>query len=195
MKDELQLDERQMKLLEFVKDKHGDQKRKYTFEPYWTHVVSVATIVSKFVKHGFAVEVALCHDLLEDTECSSAELFQFFVNIGYTENQALSIGARVEELTDMFTKENCPELNREERKKAEANRLGLISSVAQSVKYADLIDNTSTIVMYDHGFAKVYLKEKLDILNPMWVCQLMGITFEKTFFVQLEIPSTHQHQL
>lgn len=27
-------------------------------------------------------------------------------------------------------------------------------------------------------------------LNPLWVCQLMGTTFEKTFFVHLEIPST-----
>lgn len=26
-------------------------------------------------------------------------------------------------------------------------------------------------------------------LNPLWVCQLMGITFEKTFFVHLETPS------
>lgn len=31
-------------------------------------------------------------------------------------------------------------------------------------------------------------------LNPAWVCQLMGITFEKTFFAHLETPSIHQQQ-
>jgi hypothetical protein len=31
-------------------------------------------------------------------------------------------------------------------------------------------------------------------LNPLWVCQLMGTTFEKTFFVHLETPSTLTQQ-
>ena len=46
------------------------------------------------------------------------------------------------------------------RKANEAIRLGTISDIAQNVKFADLIDNTISIVRHDKGFAKVYLKEK-----------------------------------
>lgn len=38
-----------------------------------------------------------------------------------------------------------------------------------------------------HGNIRASYPERL---NPLWVCQLMGITFEKTFFVHLETPCT-----
>jgi hypothetical protein len=37
----------------------------------------------------------------------------------------------------------------------------------QTVKVADMIDNTSTIVEYDPKFAKVYLKEKRLLLKEL----------------------------
>jgi len=167
MKQEFQLTEKQNRLLEFVKQQHGTQQRKYTFAPYWTHVLSVAQIVSEFVQTDFATEIALCHDLFEDTQCTEQQLCHELVHIGYTVKQAFAILDGAKELTDEYTKEKYPMLNRETRKRKEAERLGTISKVAQSVKYADLIDNTSTIVGYDSGFAKVYLREKLDILDSM----------------------------
>lgn len=42
-----------------------------------------------------------------------------------------------------------------------------ISVNSQSIKYCDLIDNTKSIVQHDPGFAKVYLKEKFDLLQAM----------------------------
>jgi hypothetical protein len=50
---------------------------------------------------------------------------------------------------------------------AEAARLGTISSEAQTVKLADLISNTRSIVAEDPGFARVYLREKLRVLDVM----------------------------
>ncbi len=167
MKQEFQLSEKQNKLLEFVKQQHGTQLRKYTFDPYWTHVLSVAQIVSEFVKDSFAIEIALCHDLFEDTQCTTHQLCNELVNIGYEFKQAADIISGTDELTDEFTKEKYPTMNRSARKKKEAERLGSISKVAQSVKYADLIDNTPSIVGHDPSFAKMYLSEKLDILNCM----------------------------
>lgn len=38
---------------------------------------------------------------------------------------------------------------------------------AKTVKYADLLDNTKDIATYDINFAKVYFKEKEDLLNIM----------------------------
>jgi hypothetical protein len=66
------------------------------------------------------------------------------------------------ELTDQ-----CTEGNRATRKAAEAARLGSITAEAQTVKLADLISNSASIVQHDRGFARVYLKEKSQILAVM----------------------------
>lgn len=161
----MQLTERQEALLEFVKEEHGNQKRKYSDEPYWKHVVRVAEIANKYLKDG--VEIAFCHDLLEDTACTEEQLYNQLISHGYPKNEASEIRDAVVELTDVYIKQNYPDLNRRERKKREAERLGKSSYIAQSVKYADLIDNTDSIVEGDPDFAKVYIREGTDILDKM----------------------------
>lgn len=159
------LTNQQKDLLEFVKKEHGDQRRKYTDEPYWRHLVRVAEKASKRLKDG--IEIALCHDVLKDTSCTEKQLHEQLLSIGYSSHSAKEITYGVVELTDVFIKEAYPKLNRRARKKREAERLGKISYTAQSIKYADLIDNTSSIVDGDPGFARVYIHEAIDILNQM----------------------------
>lgn len=161
----MQLSDRQEALLEFVKQEHGDQQRKYSDEPYWKHVVRVAETANRYLKDG--VEVAFCHDLLEDTACTEEQLYNQLLAIGYPKNEANEITEAVVELTDVYIKETYPDLNRRERKKREAARLGETSYLAQSVKYADIIDNTDSIIDGDPGFAKVYVREGVDILKNM----------------------------
>ncbi|MEQ9266561.1 MAG: HD domain-containing protein [Balneolaceae bacterium] len=161
----MKLTERQKELLQFVKDSHGDQKRKYTGEPYWNHVYSVAEIISEYDIKG--IEIALCHDLFEDTDVQMPELLKFLTQSGYSNEEAQFIVNGVNDLTDIFTKENYPKLNRKDRKKLEAERLGKVNSLSQSVKYADLIDNTRSLSEHDKGFAKVYLSEKRQMLDQM----------------------------
>lgn len=155
----------QGKLLEFVIAQHGEQKRKYTFEPYWTHVLSVAEIVAVYEPRG--IEIALCHDLFEDTSCDFDRLYNKMIAIGYAPEHSYDTCTCVKKLTDVFTKEAYPYLNRLKRKENEAKRLGQISSISQSVKYADLIDNTGSITEHDKGFAKKYLQEKIQTLDQM----------------------------
>lgn len=159
------LNNKQEELFEFVKEKHKGQVRKYTGEPYHNHLYNVAEIVSNLGEEY--IEVALCHDLFEDTDCGYEELFNKLFSIGYDENSAFNIRYSALELTDEFTKENFPDMNRENRKIHEAIRLSNISEFAQTVKYADLIDNTKSIVECDKQFSKVYLKEKRFILSIM----------------------------
>lgn len=161
------LSERQNLLLDFVKLQHGEQKRKYTGEPYWNHLYSVAEIVADYEPNTFAIEIAFCHDLFEDTKCTFAQLHNNLIAFGYSRNVAYSICACVNELTDVFTSYAYPYMNRKKRKEEEAKRLGTISNISQSVKYADLIDNTRSIMERDKSFAKVYLSEKKDILLVM----------------------------
>lgn len=157
--------ERQDKLLEFAKKQHGGQLRKYSHQPYWHHLVSVAQLTQKHIKDG--VEIALCHDLLEDTDCTAEALLDELRAIGYPETEARTITNGVIELTDVYVKENYPQLNRRERKKREARRLGGVSPLAQSVKYADLTDNISSIMYEDVDFGKVFVREAIDILDHM----------------------------
>jgi (p)ppGpp synthase/HD superfamily hydrolase len=161
------LTERQSKLLQFVIEQHGEQKRKYTNEPYWKHVYEVAEIVSEY-EGELLIEIALCHDLIEDTECTYLKLAGILFEFGYnSSNEIYLILEGVRDLTDEYTKEYFPQYNRKQRKELELIRLKTISPNSQTVKYADLIHNTSSIVKYDKNFAKVYLKEKEEILNNM----------------------------
>ena len=167
MSKDLALTDRQEKLLEFVKWCHGDQVRKYTNEPYWTHPLAVAKLVRVHAYEYLAIEVALCHDLLEDTPCTDFGLMTELKEIGFTLSEAYQITKSVLELTDVYTSERFPKMNRKTRKEREAIRLGSISDISQNVKFSDLIDNTSSIVKHDKGFAKIYLKEKERVLFEM----------------------------
>lgn len=156
---------RQASLLGFVVLKHDQQLRKYTFLPYHTHVRAVADAADGKCKFGY--EIGLCHDLLEDTECGYADICEALLRFGYTNNDYIFIVNAVIELTDVYTSEEYPKLNRIVRKALEAERLWLVSPQAQTVKYCDLIDNTSSIVEHDPKFAVKYIQEKEYILKGM----------------------------
>lgn len=150
-----------------------NQKRKYSGEPYWVHTDAVAELVAQhFPPWEKDYEDAVCaahlHDYKEDvvtkltTQGRLEELTEF--NRQYKE-----FGERVDqfvtELTDVFTSEAYPQWNRATRKKREAERIGTISLPAKTVKLADLIHNTKSIVDNDAGFARTYIREKLAVLG------------------------------
>lgn len=145
---------------------HGDQKRKYTGLPYWTHLVGVAYIVYKTTKDETSTVVALLHDIKEDTKCTDLHLDRF-LNEFYAPYIVEKIIKGVEALTDEYVRIAYPELNRKKRKALEAERLGNTEPWIQTIKYADLIHNTRSIVKYDKDFSVVYLKEKEVLLNAM----------------------------
>lgn len=158
--------DRRNHLLAFVHISHFPQKRKYTGEDYSVHLKAVADMADKFsLKMGY--EIGLCHDLLEDTAVSFSELKEYLLRIGYSKEETDFIADGVFDLTDAYTTEYYPTLNRTKRKRLECERMSKISPNSQSIKYCDLIDNTKSIVQYDEGFAKVYLKEKLELLSVM----------------------------
>ena len=114
----MELSNRQKRFLEFVKEQHGEQKRKYTGEPYWHHVYAVAEIVAPY--EPSVIEIALGHDMLEDTPCTYDDLLFFLKNNGYEEQEATFIANGVQELTDEYERAKYPDKNRRERKRLEA---------------------------------------------------------------------------
>lgn len=135
---------------------HHGQKRKYTGDPYWLHCLAVYDQVKEWGGTEAMLCAALLHDTLEDTDVSEARIYRAF---GQT---VLDL---VLELTDEFTSEAYPAMNREARKRAEAIRISGISLEARVIKLADMADNTKSIVAHDPGFARVYLAEKARVLD------------------------------
>jgi (p)ppGpp synthase/HD superfamily hydrolase len=164
---EIQKLEFYLQVMEYSAKAHGDQKRKYTEDPYIIHPMAVSEIVGENLGDEAMVYAALLHDVLEDTPVTSTQLLVDLHDMGMLPGMAFDVHDLVVELTDVYTKENFPSLNRKARKDLEAQRLGRASSRAQSIKYADLLDNTKSITEHDPGFAKVYLQEKAAILSCM----------------------------
>lgn len=136
---------------------HGriDHRRKYTGEPYIVHPAQVARIV-KEVEHDEAmVCAAWLHDTREDCGVSHEELLVRF-------------GEDVAMLVDWLTDVSKPsDGNRAVRKAIDRERLALAPGRAQTIKLADLIDNTSSIVTFGMGFAPIYLKEATLLLDVL----------------------------
>ncbi|KAA0012014.1 bifunctional (p)ppGpp synthetase/guanosine-3',5'-bis(diphosphate) 3'-pyrophosphohydrolase [Billgrantia pellis] len=133
------------------------QRRKYTGESYWHHPVAVAERVSAVETATVEmIAAAHLHDVLEDTAVTALDIEACFGE---------RVAVLVLELTDQFVD---PEIgNRAHRKALERDRLAQVSPEAQTIKYADLIDNTYSIVARARGFARVYLAEKRRLLEVM----------------------------
>lgn len=133
------------------------QKRKYSGEPYWVHTDEVAGILTEHGAAPHIVAASHVHDYLEDVNPNGLALLRRLFGD--------RIALLAVEVTDVFTHEAYPHLNRAVRKGLEAQRLGLATIGAQIIKLADLISNTSSIVEHDPGFAVTYLQEKSTILS------------------------------
>jgi (p)ppGpp synthase/HD superfamily hydrolase len=139
----------------FAAKKHAGQLRKYTHDPYIVHPTAVALAVAAAGGDEAQIAAAFLHDTLEDTDTTHAELVTEF---------GQDVADLVLELTDVFTHEAFPHLNRAARKMLETDRIATISDRAKAVKKADIADNTSSIVTHDPDFAKVYLVEKAAVM-------------------------------
>lgn len=142
----------------FATQAHAGQKRKYTGDDYIVHPIAVAELVAENGGTEDQIVAALLHDTIEDTDVTYTDVVNTF---------GADVAALVWELTDRFTTEEYPNHNRAQRKAWETERLAKVSPGAKLIKLCDMIDNTSTIVEHDPGFAKVYLGEKLALYSAM----------------------------
>ena len=145
-------------LADWIAMKHNDQVIKRSGAPYFSHLLTVAEIAGQATPLGY--EIGLCHDLLEDTSTTEAELLGALIRFGYAVRVAEAITSGVVELTDVFTRKAYPSLSKAIRKKKEHARLLTVSAIAQTVKYADIADNINWVLKYDPKHAKTYLVKK-----------------------------------
>ena len=143
---------------------HGDQKRKYSGDPYVSHTFRVSDTVKENGGDESMIYAAILHDVLEDTKVTHSELRVFLHNV-FSVEISEKILSLVVELTDVFTKENFPDNNRKERKQLEALRLAYVSDEAKQIKLVDIEHNSESILEHDPKFAKVFLEEKKFLIN------------------------------
>lgn len=131
------------------------QTRKYTGLPYITHPRAVAQIVVGVPHTETMVAAALLHDVIEDTGVTLQVLRDEF-------------GPDVADLVYWLTDKSKPENgNRAVRKAIDREHSAAAPPEAQTIKLADIIENTATIDEHDPEFAKVYRKEKEALLQVM----------------------------
>lgn len=140
----------EIQALAFARKSHGEQKRKYKDELYIEHLIRVAEMVKSVSHSPQMIAAAYLHDVVEDTEVTLRQVAMTF---------GKRVGILVEELTDEFTNEKYPHLNRRWRKKKETERISTISWDAKTIKLADIIDNLPSISHNDPGFSKKYTPE------------------------------------
>ena len=150
---------------QFARKAHGDQQRKYEPGPYIIHLVRVKNICLEYVNDEVVAAAALLHDVLEDTPVTKKDLLEFLEPLAGS--RARKILDLVVELTDIYTKANYPQWNRRKRKAKEAERLGQTSPEAQTIKYADILDNSTTISNAEDDFVYVYLAEARTLMKSM----------------------------
>jgi guanosine-3',5'-bis(diphosphate) 3'-pyrophosphohydrolase len=154
------------KVRAFADEAHGAQMRKYTEERYIAHPMRVMETCREYTQQLPVLAAALLHDVLEDTNVSETALTAFLSSV-MTTKDAEKTFQLVEELTDVFIKSDYPALNRRTRRTREAERLAEVSAEAQTIKYADVIDNVVDITKNDADFALVYLRENKQLLREI----------------------------
>jgi (p)ppGpp synthase/HD superfamily hydrolase len=144
----------------FAATAHADQVRKYTQEPYIYHPMEVSLLVRQHAAYWDEemLVAAILHDVVEDTPVTANTIARRFGPV---------VTSLVLALTDQFTKEVHPEMNRAARKDAERHRLAGENRHAQTIKLADMISNTRSITEHDKDFSVVYLREKRALLDVM----------------------------
>ena len=142
----------------FTVKKHGDQKRA-SGDPYFSHPVEVAGILTELKLDEPTIVTGLLHDTLEDTDATYEELQRLF-------------GEEVAQLVDGVTKLSKLELTADQNKQAENFRKLLVATASDIrvliVKLADRLHNMRTLhYIQDPKRKQRIAQETLEIYAPL----------------------------
>lgn len=138
----------------FAAARHIGQVRKYSGLAYITHPNYVATLLYR-IGADYEIQAAgWCHDLVEDTATTLDE-------IGFL------MGAEVRQYVWEVTSPPKSAGTRKVRKAMDIERLSNASYGGKTIKLIDGIDNMPSIASNDPEFAKVYFREKEELLSAL----------------------------
>lgn len=143
---------------EFARNAHKsiNQKRKYTDEDYIVHPEEVVSLIKKVPHTPEMLAAAWLRDVVEDVP-------------GITNDKIRKLfGDKIAEyvwfLTDVSKLEDG---NRKVRKRLDQEHITKAPAEVKTIKLADLISNSESIMEYASKFAAIYMKEKQDLLKVL----------------------------
>ena len=141
----------------FAMRAHGDQKRS-SGDPYFTHPLSVAAILTDLKLDPASIATALLHDVAEDTDTSIADIREAF-------------GAEVAGLVDGVTKISARELGADADGKAESFAKFILATAKDVrvllVKLADRLHNMRTLDYVRPEKRQRIARETMEIYAPL----------------------------
>src|SRR5947207_7696146 len=142
---------------EFSESAHRGQFRK-SGEPYITHPLAVASILSQWRLDAHGLAAALLHDVTEDTTVTKAEI-------------ELSFGKPVADMVDGVSKLDQIEFTTREEAQAENFRKMLLAMAKDVrvilIKLADRLHNMRTLDAMAHAHRRRIAHETVDIYAPI----------------------------
>lgn len=141
--------------LGFAAEAHTGQVRKWTGEDYINHPIEVMNIVHSVPHTEDMLCAALLHDVVEDCDVSIQEVGDLFGPV---------VRTMVNKLSDVSRSING---NRAIRKELDRQWISNAHPNTKTIKLADLISNSKSILEHDKDFAKVYIKEKELLLEVL----------------------------
>lgn len=137
----------------FAADKHANQKRKYSEEPYITHPEFVTCLLSRYTYDSALLKAALLHDVVEDTDATIEDVRDLFGD---------RVAGLVEELT--VNTESKKALGKKQYMSIHFNS---ISSDALLIKLVDRLHNVISLLNGNipKDFIEWYWKETVYILD------------------------------
>jgi (p)ppGpp synthase/HD superfamily hydrolase len=126
--------------------------------PYISHPANVVKILIRHKQSNRAIIAAWLHDALEDPNKYGAMLDHSLVieNLGRACYDDICMITNVSKKTDG---------DRATRKQLDLEHLKHASPMMKTVKVADVQDNTHDLVVHNPAFAKVYIPEKITLLE------------------------------
>jgi len=150
----------------FAAEAHKGQRRKFADEDYINHPIRVSSLCRNVTNSLPVLSAALLHDVLEDTDVSRERLETFLQQFMSAEDSSKTLQLVID-LTDIYTSKAYPRLNRSQRKAKEHERLSQVQPDAQTIKYADIIDNCLDRGEADNDFAPKFVKECHSLLQKI----------------------------
>jgi len=199
-------------VLDFATKAHADQRRRYTGCDYINHPMRVAFaciytgnypgnyIGNNHTAKANAVAAALLHDVVEDTAVTFEDLRLFLSKFFFDSADVAEIMQMVMSLTNIYTKDNYPEMNRQERKNRELWRMAdTFDSRLYLIKLIDMFDNHISINEHDPEFAKVFNTEHNNFIceakkhfgEPLFVSHMLSI---KEAFERVDSKPIYEHR-
>lgn len=134
---------------EFAKAKHAGQKRDFSGDDYVIHPMRVAASLYEAGAPTNLVIAALCHDVLEDTDATMVELVEEIgtvaANLVWWVSEPWKIGE-----SSFDASQGARQPTKQFRKTEFTTKLRAAPAQAQTLKMADIVDNTIDMAEWGH---------------------------------------------